>query len=98
MDGTVAGETKDNTLNEYARIINKSEASNVMIPNLVVNTNEVMANHGVSVGSIDEDELFYLATKGINKYTAQKLVEEGFILSIMNDEIKERIKNILLGR
>ena len=98
MDGTVAGETKDNVLNEYAKIINRSDASNVMIPNLIVNTNEVTVNHGVSIGNISEDELFYLATKGINKYTAQKLVEEGFILSIMDERIKERIKNMLIGR
>lgn len=98
MDGTIAGETENNTLNEYARIINKSDSSNVIIPNLIVNTNDVVANHGVSIGNIDENELFYLATKGINRYSAQKIIEEGFIISIMDEEIKERIKNILLGR
>ena len=76
----------------------KSEISNVLIPNLVVNTNEVEANHGVSIGGIDEDEMFYLMSKGISKATAKKLIEEGFILSIMPDDIKERIKNILVGR
>lgn len=98
MDGTVAGETKDNTLNEYARIINKSTYSSIIIPNLIVNTNQVIANHGASIGTINDEELFYLETKGINHYTARKLIEEGFILSIMDEEIKERIKNILLGR
>ena len=98
MDGVVAGETKGNVLNEYARIINKSESSNVIIPNLVVNTNEVTANHGVSIGRINEDEMFYLLTKGINRYTGEKLIEEGFLLSIMDGNIKERIKNILIGR
>ena len=98
MDGVVVGETKDSVLNEYARIINKSKASNVIIPNLIVNTNEVTANHGVSIGSINDDELFYLLTKGINHHTAVKLIEEGFLLSIMDENMKERIKNILIGR
>lgn len=98
MNGTVAGETKGCVLNEYAKILNKSNYSNVLIPNLIVNTNEVEANHGVSIGSIDEKELFYLASKGIRKSTAKRLIEEGFILANMPEDIKERIKNILVGR
>lgn len=98
MDGVVVGETNGNILNEYARIINKSDASNVVIPNLIVNTSEVTANHGVSIGSINKDEIFYLLTKGINRITAEKLIEEGFLKTIMDEDIKERIKNILIGR
>lgn len=98
MNGTVAGETKGNSLNEFAKIINRSELSNVIIPNMIVNTSEVEANHGVSVSAIDEEELFYLLSKGLDKHHATKLIEEGFLLSIMNDDKKEQIKNILVGR
>lgn len=98
MEGTVAGETHGNVLNEYARVLNKSEFSNVLIPNLIVNTSEVEANHGVSVGHIDESELFYMMSKGISKTNATKLIEEGFILSIMDEEVKQKILNILVGR
>lgn len=98
MNGTVAGETHRNVLNEYAKIINKSKLSNVMIPNLLINTNDVEANHGVSVGTIDEGQIFYLMSKGIDRYNATKLIEEGFIESIMPEDVKEKIKNILVGR
>lgn len=98
MNGTVAGETKNNVLNEYARIINKSVSTNVLIPNLIVNTNEVVANHGVSIGGFNDDELFYLTSKGIKKSNARRLIENGFILSIMDDDNREKIKNILIGR
>ena len=98
MDGTVAGETHDNVLNEYARVINKSDFGSVLIPNLIVNTNEVVANHGVSIGGFRGEEIFYLTSKGIDKHTAQKLIEEGFILSIMDEDVSGKIKNILIGR
>lgn len=98
MEGTVAGETKGSVLNEYARILNKSYMTNVIIPNLLVNTDEVEANHGVSIGKIREEELFYLMSKGIDKAHATKLIEEGFILSIMPEDVKVIIKNILMGR
>ncbi len=98
MNGRVAGNTHGNTLNEYARVLNKSYMSTVLIPNLLVDTNEIEANHGVSIGMIREEELFYLMSKGIPKHTAVKLIEEGFILSIMPDEVKKKIQNILVGR
>lgn len=98
MNGTVAGFTKNCVLNEYAHILNKSNQSNVLIPNLIVNTNEVEANHGVTIGSIDEEKLFYLNCKGIKKSVATKIIEEGFLLSIMPNDIHEKIKNILVGR
>ena len=98
MNGTVAGETKNNVMNEYAKIINKSEYSNVLIPNLIVNTNEIEANHGVSIGGHNKDEIFYLMSKGLDEYAAKGVIEEGFILSIMDGEIREIIKNILIGR
>ena len=98
MNGTVAGETHRNVLNEYAKVLNKSKLSNVLIPNLIVNTNDVEAIHGVSVGRIDENEIFYLTSKGIDRHNAVKLVEEGFIESIMPEDVKEKIKNILMGR
>ncbi len=98
MNGTVAGKTKNCVLNEYAHVLNKSNNSNVIIPNLIVNTNEVEANHGVTVGQIDEEKLFYLLSKGISRPVAAKIIEEGFLLSIMPDDIHEKIKNILVGR
>lgn len=98
MNGTVAGETTGNVLNEYAKILNKSELSNVLIPNLIVNTCDVTANHGVTIGQIRDEELFYLMSKGISKSYATKMIEDGFLLSIMPPEASEKIKNILIGR
>ena len=98
LNGTATKKCKDSIINEYAKVINTSDRANTLIPNLIVNTNEVTANHGVSIGSIDSDALFYLESKGIDKDSAVKMIEEGFIISIMDDDIKDRIRNILLGR
>lgn len=98
MNGQVAGETKNNTISEYAKIINKSKNSCVLVPNLICNTDKIEANHGVSIGPIDKEILYYIESKGIRRVNAIKLIEEGFILSNMDDSIKNIIKNILIGR
>lgn len=98
LNGNASAKAKNSIINEYAKIINASDKSNTLVPNLIVNTNEVVANHGVSIGLINDEELFYLMSKGITKASAIKLIEEGFILSIMDGEVREKIKNVLLGR
>lgn len=98
MNGIVAGETRGNVLSEYAKVLNKSTFSSVLIPDLIVNTSEVQANHGVTIGHIDSKQLFYMMSKGISKANATKIIEEGFILSIMDEDVKQRIQNILVGR
>lgn len=98
LNGTALKKCKDSVINEYAKVINTSDLATTLIPNLVVDTSLVTANHGISIGSIDDEVLFYIMSKGISRINAIKLIEEGFILSIMSDEIKDRIRNILLGR
>ena len=94
MNGINKKNTIDNIVNEYAKIINKSNNSSVIIPNLLINSYGVDANHGASIGTIDKRELFYIMSKGIDQKRATKLIESGFILSIMDDE-KELIKPYL---
>lgn len=98
MNGRVAGLTHNSHLNEYAKVINKSNNSAVLIPNMFVDTNDVEANHGVSIGNLALDEIFYLQSKGINEEEARKMLENGFLLSIMDIDTKEKIQNILVGR
>ena len=98
MNGNIDKDTKNSTLSEYAKIINKSDESNVLVPNLKCDTNLTIANHGVSIASIDKEALNYLKTKGIRENMAIKIIEEGFIESIMDEPIRKRIKNILIGR
>jgi Fe-S cluster assembly protein SufD len=95
MNGYDKKGTKSNVLNEYAKIINKGKQSNIIIPNLLVDTNDVVANHGASIGCINKEELFYLESKGLDKESATKLIENGYILSIMDNKIKDAINEQL---
>ena len=58
------------------------------LPGLEILANDVKCSHGATTGQIDDEELFYLLTRGINKATAQKLLVFGFF-----EEILEQISN-----
>ena len=49
------------------------------IPGLEILTNDVKATHSASVAQMDEEQLFYLATRCLNKSEAQRIIVEGFL-------------------
>lgn len=50
------------------------------IPRLEVLTKEIASlGHAASVGKIDEEQLFYLQSRGLSRGEAEKLIVEGFL-------------------
>lgn len=52
-------------------------------PGLDVWANEVRCSHGATIGMIDEEQVFYLQTRGIPVLEAQKLIVEGFFEAVI---------------
>ena len=68
----------DADLNEHAILLSPTARANA-IPRLEVFENEVKAGHGATVGKIGEEELFYLATRGLPRDEAKRLIVHGFL-------------------
>lgn len=52
-------------------------------PKLEILANDVRCTHGATIGSVREDELWYLATRGIQKKEATNLIARGFLESVV---------------
>ncbi|MDP2721045.1 MAG: SufD family Fe-S cluster assembly protein [bacterium] len=61
------------------------------IPSLEIDENEVKAGHASTVGPVDEEQLFYLMSRGITLEEAKRLVVRGF-LSPALEKIPEKQK------
>ena len=53
------------------------------MPGLEILADNVRCTHGATSGQIDEDELFYLRTRGIPTKTAQRLIVTGFLTEVI---------------
>jgi Fe-S cluster assembly protein SufD len=53
------------------------------MPGLEILADNVRCTHGATSGQIDEDELFYLRTRGIPIKTAQRLIVTGFLTEVL---------------
>lgn len=58
-----------------------SEANSM--PGLEIMADNVRCTHGATSGQIDEDELFYLRTRGITVNVAQRLIVTGFLNEVI---------------
>ena len=64
-------------------------------PELEIYADDVKCSHGSTSGSIDEDAIYYLMTRGIELSVAKKLLISGFLNEIFENIPDEKIKNFL---
>lgn len=92
-NGYIKASTKDNELVENLKgLITKENDSIKISPIMVVDTNEVSANHLVTMGNFDIEELFYLESLGLSTEYAKKLLTESFIKHNMLEPELEFLK------
>src|SRR2546422_1025116 len=65
-------------LAEHAMILSKKARADA-IPGLEIFTNEVKATHSGSVSQVDEEQIFYLMSRGLTHSEAQRMVILGFL-------------------
>jgi Fe-S cluster assembly protein SufD len=64
-------------------------------PNLEIFADDVKASHGATVAQLDEDQLFYLRTRGIPCSEAKGLLTMGFCQEILEDIPVPSLRNTL---
>jgi Fe-S cluster assembly protein SufD len=69
------------------------------LPGLEIEANDVKCSHGTTTGQIDEQELFYMLSRGIKKETARELFVFGFfeevIAKIGNEELATSVRELI---
>ncbi len=69
------------------------------IPNLEIAANDVRCSHGATVSPLDEDEIFYLQSRGIGRAEATKIIVDGFfepiLIRIPLVSVQERLRDFI---
>ena len=79
-----------------------SEAQIDTKPQLEIYADDVKCTHGAAVGQLDDDELFYLESRGINPSLAKNMLTYGFAEEVIErikiDSIKRELDEAVLNR
>lgn len=54
-------------------------------PLLLIDENDVQAGHAASVGRVNEQQMYYLMSRGLSKEVAQRLVIRGFLGAVLTE-------------
>ena len=81
-----------------AILLNKDSEFNAK-PELEIYADDVKCSHGSASGSLNEDSIFYLMSRGLNYQQSIELLINGFLLDVVekitDPEVKNLIKNMI---
>ena len=77
-----------------AILLNENSEFNAK-PELEIYADDVKCSHGSASGSLNENSIFYLRSRGLNYKEAKNLLIKGFLLDVIEKITDEEIKNII---
>lgn len=88
FDGTIAvrkNAQKTSAHQENRNLLLSDEALINTKPHLSIDADDVTCSHGATVGSLDEDQVFYLRARGLDERHARALLTDAFVRRILDD-------------
>jgi Fe-S cluster assembly protein SufD len=68
-------------------------------PELEIENNDVRCSHAASVGQLDQNEVFYLQSRGIDRVSAERLIVRGFLEEVLGKvgrkDVQELVQSLL---
>ena len=81
-----------------AILLNETSEFNAK-PELEIYADDVKCSHGSASGSLNENSIFYLMSRGLNYREAKELLINGFLLDVVekitDSEVRNLIKNMI---
>jgi Fe-S cluster assembly protein SufD len=72
------------------------------IPILEIEADDVRCKHGATTGRIDDDQMFYLMSRGLSYQEAQRMIVQGFFETVVTEfpveGLQEKIRHVLDAR
>ena len=97
IDGIIDKKSCNSVLEENSKIINFKEGNSKIIPNLIIDNEDVSANHSAYIGSFDKNLIWYLNARGIDDKRAKKILTKAYLLGEMelNPELDLKFKEFI---
>lgn len=90
VDGIINRESERVDFKQDNKIINLRDGKSSILPNLIVDNNDIEASHSAYIGTFDEDKKFYMMSRGLSEKECDDLLIKAFLLSDMKLSEKER--------
>jgi Fe-S cluster assembly protein SufD len=92
------GAHKTDAYQKVRNLLLSDEAEANSAPGLEIEADDVRCTHGATSGQIEQEELFYLLSRGIPLRTAQRLIVQGFLQEVFERLPEEALRAVLTER
>ncbi|ELZ07291.1 Fe-S cluster assembly protein SufD [Natrialba aegyptia] len=98
--GSEAWDTSSYQRENTLMLSDESEAD--ASPKLIINNHDTEASHSATVGQIDQEDLLYMTSRGVNPRAARNMLVEGFFVPVLEeiavDELREDLEELIATR
>jgi len=92
-----ASKASDNQ--QETRLLNLSKtAEAVANPFLLIDEGDITAGHAASIGQLDEEQIYYLMSRGMSRAEASKMIVSGFLTPFVDAIQDEEMRATLAGK
>jgi len=71
-------------------------------PKLIINNHDTEASHSATVGQVDQEDLFYMTSRGVDEENATNMLVEGFFVPVLEevavDELRDDLEDLVAQR
>jgi Fe-S cluster assembly scaffold protein SufB len=92
---TGKGSGTDTYLTEKTLMLDASAKVDA-VPGLEIKTNDVKASHSATVTKVSPEDLFYFASRGVEKKEARRMYIEGFLNDLVQNISDKNIREVVL--
>jgi Fe-S cluster assembly protein SufD len=96
------GMKQANAFQTLKGIITSDQAIVEVNPILLIDEYDVKAGHGATIGKIEENQLYYLMSRGLTQRESERLIINGFLQPIIDEiddePLRERFVNLVNSR
>lgn len=93
----VKGATESNAYQSSRMLTLSNKAKANANPMLLIDENDVAAGHGASLGRIDDEQLYYLQSRGLTKKESSRLLVHGFLSPVIKELTVDKIKQTVIN-
>ena len=90
VNGIVKKECNKVKFRQDNKIINLNNGKSEILPNLIVDNDDIEASHSAYIGTFDEETKFYMMSRGLTIEECDDLLIKSFLLNEMDLTNKER--------
>ncbi|GAB3684096.1 Fe-S cluster assembly protein SufD [Salinarchaeum chitinilyticum] len=98
--GSMAWDTNSYQRENTLMLSDESEAD--ASPKLIINNHDTEASHSATVGQVDQEDLFYMISRGVDPKAARDMLVEGFFVPVLEEieveELRDDIQKLIAQR